>query len=245
MKLIFEDMEKEIQTKSISYQFPEGSSQIRILPPWREDLTIPFKKMAYHTIGDEHVNCPKRTAQLPCPVCERVARLYKSQDPERQSLAKELKAVERFYVNAIVRTKEYDGVRKIGVGKKLIEKIVHIMKHELGKDITDPEHGHDIVIVKKLSGSYPDYSNSHPVLKESPLGNPEWLLNLPDLDKEFDLKSYDDLLSILNRYFGSVMPSLIQQPVQQSIVQEVKTPQPSTISQSSQQAKRIIDEMET
>jgi hypothetical protein len=195
---------------------PDGDSIIRILPSW--DPLFPnrfYKKVGKHNIFGEKYFCPKDTTEQPCPLCEQRYRLYKSAKfrPEDATLAKELKSIQRFYWNVIVRGQEQKGVQKFECGSKLADKIMNIILNELKRDITDPEQGHDLVVNRRMNGEYPDYTNSYIIIQPSPLGNPEWLDHLHNFDKEFVPKSYDELRDVLERSFGPTVaiapPSMV------------------------------------
>lgn len=198
-------MQKEFEsmTKGGDSFIPnEGETTIRILPPWNKLSNMPFKKTGYHEVLGERFVCPRETTKEACPICERVRQLYKSKSEEDKALAKELRSIQRFYFNIVVRGQESKGVQKFGCGQKLTEKIVNIMTKELSKDITDPDTGNDIIIVKKKIGDYPDYSSTYVMHQESPLGNKDLLNQLHDLDREFGTKTYDELRDIIERRLG-------------------------------------------
>jgi hypothetical protein len=207
----------------------EGETRIRILPPYDRTSPFPMKKMGYHDVYGERILCPKETNNNePCPICSRVHQLYKSKSEEDKALAGQLRAVQRFYFNIVVRGQEGKGVQKFGCGSKLTGKIVNIITTELAKDITDPEHGHDIVVVKTIAasakGNFPDYTASYAVFQESPLGNNEWLDKRFDLDKEFICKSFDEIRDIIEKKLGPTMTTSYAPQPQQNVAYAAPRP---------------------
>lgn len=192
---------------SDSFTPSEGETRVRILPPWDRNSDMFLKKIAYHDIYGERINCPKEINNEPCPICAKVRQLYATKREEDAALAKQIRAIQRFFFNIIVRGQESKGVQKFGCGKKLAEKIMNVVTVELGKDITDPVNGHDFVIVKTMNGDFPDYSSSYVVFQESVLGNEEWLTKKYDMDREFSCKSYDELRDIIEKRMGPTVTS--------------------------------------
>ena len=131
-----------------------------------------------------------------------------------QNLYRQLKPIERYYYNVIVRTETAeDGTVKKNVGPKILSvgKTVHeiILRGILGDkemnqpqlgDVTDFKAGYDFKLVKTIrkSGdqSFPNYEGSH-FLEQSPAGDPDdckrWMENLHDLKALRILKTYDEL----------------------------------------------------
>lgn len=216
----------ETLTKGGDYFSPtDPKTQIRILPPWNNLQTIPFKKTGYHEILGERYNCPKEIKNEPCPICNKSRSLYKSKREEDVALARELRAIQRFFFNIIVRGQEEKGVQKFGCGKKITEKIMSIMLNELQRDITDPQDGNDIMIVKTMQGDYPDYSSSYAIHQSSPLNNMKWLQQLHDLDSAFVTKSYDELCAVLDKKLSPTISSAYVTPAT-TVVQPATVVQP-------------------
>lgn len=146
------------------------------------------------------------------------------EDLQRQ--AREIKPVERYYFNVIVRSeKDKDGNLKKNVGPKIFScgkttysKIMNAMRGDeaaglapLG-DITHPLNGRDFRVVKKVVKGgggleYPNYDNSK-FEDPTPAGSIEdiktWLDNLHDLQALRALKSADELKHALKVHLGMV-----------------------------------------
>jgi hypothetical protein len=133
-----------------------------------------------------------------------------------------IKAIERYYYNAIVRhfdkkgnLEKSEGPKILSIGKTLHERIVRAVVGDpkagekgLG-DVSDLVNGRDFKIVKKLrSTGYPYYDESK-FLDPSPLGDKgqieEWLNNLHDLAALRVLKPASELDIALQKYTG-VLP---------------------------------------
>jgi hypothetical protein len=145
-----------------------------------------------------------------------------------QDLYRNLKPIERYYYNCIVRREEDEngviqenvGPKILSVGKTLHEKILtgicgdpEIGEEPLG-DVTDHKVGRDFKIVKKIvkSGdqSYPKYEGSK-FLDSSPLGTPEqiekWTKDMHDLSALRIIKPVEVLEHELKCHLGLVTDS--------------------------------------
>jgi hypothetical protein len=133
---------------------------------------------------------------------------------QKRSLYRQIKPIERYYYNVIVREeRSEDGTVKKNVGPKILSvgKTVHeiILRGILGDkemnqpqlgDVTDFKNGYDFKLVKTIrkSGdqSFPNYEGSH-FLEQSPAGDPDeckrWMENLHDLKSLRTLKTYEEL----------------------------------------------------
>ncbi len=167
----------------------------------------------------------------PCPICLYTRGIWAEveaagkETPEGKVLHSEysaIKAIERYYYNAIVRffdkkgnLEKSEGPKILSIGKTLHERIVRAVVGDpkagekgLG-DVSDLVNGRDFKIVKKLrSTGYPYYDESK-FLDPSPLGDKEqiemWLGNLHDLAALRVLKPTSDLDIALQKYTG-VLP---------------------------------------
>ena len=155
------------------------------------------------------------------PITEYMRTLWKESEqaaPEeaerKRNLYRQIKPVERYYYNVIVREERAeDGTIKKNVGPKILSvgKTVHeiILRGILGDkemnqprlgDVTDFKSGYDFKLVKTIrkSGdqSFPNYEGSH-FLEQSPAGDPDeckrWMEGLHDLKALRILKSYEEL----------------------------------------------------
>ena len=224
-------------------KLPDGKCvvNIRLLPPAakgkfdREKSSL-FQRTRLHMINGKAFHCPRELQEDgwfkgPCPICEYYTLLWKqskSKSPEEakhdQTIARQIKAIERYYYNCIVRaetdpetgkTVENVGPKIYACGKTMHAKIITGIvgsqeEDEPGYgDVTDPVNGRDFKIIKGIKkspdGTYPEYDKSK-YMDVSPLGTPEqvekWLEELHDLAALRVVKSYDDLLHQLRVHFG-------------------------------------------
>ena len=173
----------------------EATTKVRILPSNKPGRQF-FVKSGVHKVGEEWIDCPKHTKGLKCPICEEVARLYKSTNPADIELARSMKAKKKFFFVAVVRGEEDKGPRILSVGIKLYEKVLNtILNPEVG-DITDPETGFDFNITKKMKAGYWSYDESEAARRQSKLSeNKEeatnWINNQPDAETLVNIQDYD------------------------------------------------------
>jgi hypothetical protein len=155
------------------------------------------------------------------PITEYMRTLWKESEQSapdeaerKRNLYRQIKPVERYYYNVIVREERAeDGTVKKNVGPKILSvgKTVHeiILRGILGDkemnqprlgDVTDFKGGYDFKLIKTIrkSGdqSFPNYEGSH-FLEQSPAGDPDeckrWMENLHDLKSLRILKTYEEL----------------------------------------------------
>jgi hypothetical protein len=164
------------------------------------------------------------------PICEYNRHIWKQSEQaapaERdrlQALYRQLKPVERYYYNVIVREERAeDGTVRKNVGPKILSvgKMVHeiILRGILGDkemnqprlgDVTDVKNGYDFKLVKTIRKSgdqqFPNYEGSH-FLEQSPACDPDewktWTENLHDLTSLRVLKTAEELEHELQVHLG-------------------------------------------
>lgn len=187
------------------------------------------------------LHCPKELVmtdrgprwQGECIICKYYSDLWQKSEKlsgkaqeDLQQKAREIKPVERYYYNVIVRQeKQKDGTFLKNVGPKIFScgKTVHakIMRAIVGDqtagekplgDITHPQNGRDFRLVKKVvkgggGAEYPNYDNSK-FEDVSPLGEmddmEQWIANLHDLQALRVLKEEDILKHELKVHLGLI-----------------------------------------
>lgn len=197
-----------------------GSVAVRILPPAKGGKLFQYNRT--HKINNRSVHCPrplingKWERNVSCPICDYYSSLWKQIEkfekqfgkdcPQAEALkaeARDLKPVERYYYNAIVRSMVVDGKELKNVGPRILSvgKILHTMiihaivgtqgdpDSKLG-NIADLKTGYDFIIRKTVtlgSEGFPKYDSSGFARNSSPAGSPEevaiWAENLHDLTK--------------------------------------------------------------
>jgi len=208
-----------------------GSVSVRILPPpFGGDNFYQYNRT--HKINGRSVHCPRPLVngkwdfKIPCPICEYYNSLWKNIDKierehgkdchEVESLksdARDLKPIERYYYNAIVRSMVLEGKEVKNIGPRILSvgKILHTMvfnaifgvKGDLDSklgNITCIKNGYDFIIRKAVtlgSEGFPKYDSSGFARNSSPAGNSEeiekWSKSLHDLTK---LRNPSDVIRI-------------------------------------------------
>lgn len=224
-------------------QLPEknGFVIIRLLPGKKG--MAPFGATRIHTLSNPSTgrkvsyHCTKtkqddNTWVGDCFICRYYSDLWKKSDnasgSEQESLqnqAREIKPVERYFFNCIVRSERAKdgstisnvGPKIYGCGKQVFAKIARAVAGDedagiapLG-DVTHPLSGRDFRIVKKIAKSgareYPNYDDSR-FEEVSAAGSTEefkgWLENLHDLNALRILKTQDELKHALRVHLGMV-----------------------------------------
>lgn len=222
-------------------KMPEGKGSVilRLMPPapagmFGRDKNPFYQWTRIHRVNNKSLHDPREQVNGKWvgdnPIGDYLRWLWKESEKsppaERdrmQNLYRELKPIERYYYNVIVRSETAeDGTTKTNVGPKILSvgKTVHqlILKgivgdKELGEaplgDVTDFKTGRDFKLIKTIrkSGdrSYPNYDGSH-FLEESPAGTPEeckaWMENLHDIVALRVLKSAEELEHELQVHLG-------------------------------------------
>lgn len=165
----------------------EGKSAWRILPGWRKDEPEEF----YHAYGQHYIKqnksakpsavitCADKTHDQECEICAMINAASSGATKEEGELLSEMRASQRFLVNAIDRKSGKVVVLDLGVGlfNSLIESLGEY------EDLLDPAEGQDIVINREGKGIDTKYtltvrppSKSEAVLKSQ-------IMEINDLDK--------------------------------------------------------------
>jgi hypothetical protein len=222
-------------------KMPEGKGSVvlRILPPapdgmFGRDKNPFFQWTRIHKVNGKSLHDPREKINGKWigenPIGDYLKWLWKESEqakPEErdrmQKTYRELKPIERYYYNVIVRTETDDngnvkknvGPKILSVGKTVHEAILRgicgdkeMNQPKLG-DVTDFKTGRDFKLVKTIrkSGdvSYPNYESSH-FLDESPAGEPEecsnWTKNLHDIASLRVLRPSDELEGELMVHLG-------------------------------------------
>lgn len=218
-----------------------GTVAIRILPPAKGGKLFQYNRT--HKVNGRSVHCPrplvngKWDRNVPCPICEYNSKLWKQIEAlEKQygkncdqaepikAEARDIKAVERYYYNAIVRSMVVDGKEMKNVGPRILSvgKNLHAMiiqaivgspndpEVKLG-NIADLKNGWDFIIRKTVtagSEGYPKYDTSGFARNPSPAGTPEeiakWATSLHDLTKLRNPREIDYIKRELAIHLGLI-----------------------------------------
>lgn len=205
-----------------------GVVVVRILPNKVGEKLFQYNRT--HKLNGRSIHCPRPlegktfSKKVPCPICDYIASLWSQADRLKKSgstdqaqklidEAREIKPVERYYYNAIVRSLvDSTGATLTNVGPRILS--VGVGLHEffmrsIFGDENDPEakignftdisNGYDLIIRKELTAGdgYPKYERSSFKKESSPAGTPEeirtWVQNMHDLTKLRNPKDKDYL----------------------------------------------------
>lgn len=262
-------------------RMPEGKGSVvmRILPPapkgmFDRDENPFYQATRIHKVNGKSIHDPRVKLNGRWvgenPIGDYLKWLWKeseqqtsSEERERmQKTYRQLKPIERYYYNVIVRseTDENSNVNKnvgpkiLSVGKTVHEAILRgiVGDEDMGQkgfgDVTDFKTGRDFKLIKTIrkSGdmSYPNYESSH-FLDESPAGDPdeckEWMKSLHDLSSLRTLKTTEELEHELMIHLGLKQdsssgfdPSKFQAKKEDVVQSSVKTTSEDAESSESQ-----------
>lgn len=226
--------QNEFLAKFVQMPKEEGSVTLRFLPP-THGLSLPWQATRVHRVNGKSFHCRKELTNGRwqgkvgvCPICDYYNWLWNEANQttgqkadEYIALARDIKPVERFYYNAVVRGDPSQvGVKIYSCGKKVQQKVLKACVGDkniaaikaLGNifDTTGKE-GRDFIVVKKLvkSGSqkFPNYDESY-FDDPSPLAEPDevetLLANAHVLAELRNLKEPEELRLELKKHLGIV-----------------------------------------
>jgi len=186
----------------------EGKNIVRILPPWNDSGVFHFEYTIHYgfTVGGRKRAFPCLTANgthKRCPVCELIVKL-EGGDEEDRKLANRLGPRTKCYVNIVDRKAEVRRVKIWGFSRKQLTTILGYINDPDWGDVTDPEEGHDIVVVRAGTGLDTKYE-----IRVKPRPSPAKVKNLAKkliiLDTEIpDSIGYDELAEIVDDNFGEL-----------------------------------------
>lgn len=190
--------------------FPEGDTRVRFLPspvpggkPFvtvhQHNVKLPGKKKPII------VNCREMMASEPCPVCELMKKMKKSRDPQERENAGDLYPKFRAFANVAVRKidstgniVETVGPKKVGLGKKVFDKLLKLRKNPDYGDITDPsDNGVDITISRTGTTMNDTSYEAVPSRRACGLGDLSIIDKSDDLSDLGNVPSYEKALSLL------------------------------------------------
>jgi len=197
-----------VNTKKNVMWRPEENQDytIRIIP-FKNNDGQPFKELYfYYNIGSNPGILAPYQFSKPDPIQELITKLRDDATKESYELAKKLYPKMRCYAAVVVRGEEDKGVRLWAFGKSVYQSLLNYMIDEDYGDITDIDSGRDIRITcTKSAGKQFADTEVRPRGKDSPLSEDpkkikEWMDNIPDVNEMFELKSYQELEHIVNKW---------------------------------------------
>ena len=198
------------KSRSSSWKPEEGTKSTIRLISFADNDGQPFKElMFYYNIpGQRGLLAPSQFDQRD-PVQELISKLRDEGTKESYEMAKKLYPKMRIYAPVIVRGEEDKGVQIWSFGKLVYQALLSLMMDEDYGDITDVENGTDITVTcTKAPGQQWAKTEVLPKRKSSPLSKDsnktkEWLGSMPDPTAMFQVKSYDELSTIINNWLNA------------------------------------------
>ena len=212
----FELIKKKLKTLkqqnnkfNTTWKAKEGSYIVRLIPTEKELFREVY---VYYFLGNEiapgGIIAPGQSFGKPDPIQDFQRQLFEDGTDESKQLAKTMNPKLRAYVPIIVRGEEDQGVRWWSFSKSVYERLMELCFHPEIEDITDVKKGHDLAVeVKPQPNGYakttidPKFSPS--VLSASASKVEEWLKNSPKFEDIIEIKTHDEIESLLTRWLNS------------------------------------------
>jgi hypothetical protein len=199
-----------------------GPNKIRILWNWTGNPKADcFYETNYHkNLGPDKKKtciCPKAEGFDYCPICDEAKALFANKNPEDTAYAKEIYKKTRVYWNIVdmdayyevdkwnkehpEQPKEQRGVQVLTTGSGVLDDVIgYCLNPEYG-DMTDPEKGRNITLVKTdkehTRSGYNEYT-VQPSPNMSVIEDPDWLDHLIDLKKFIKVLPAEEMLALLH-----------------------------------------------
>jgi len=187
---------------------PEGETTTVRIIGFTDNDGNPFKeRWFYYNIGNNPGLLSPHQFGKPDPIQELIQKLKSEGSKESYEMAKKLYPKMRTYAAVIVRGEEEEGVKLWAFGKMVYQALLNVMLDPDYGDITDVYEGHDIkVTCTKPPGRQWSQTDVMPRPKSTPLGTKakikEWQEDIPSLDDLYELKSYEQLETIINAWLA-------------------------------------------
>jgi len=195
--------------RNTNWKPEEGNKYTVRLLSFPDNDGQPFKELQFYygIPGQRGLLAPSQFGKRD-PVQELINKLREEGTKESYEMAKKLYPKMRVYAPVIVRGEEDKGVQIWSFGKLVYQALLSLMMDEDYGDITDVSTGTDITVTcTKAPGQQWAKTEVLPKRKSSPLSkdesqSKEWLSSIPDLNQIFQVKSYDELSSIINAWLN-------------------------------------------
>ena len=212
--------------KTVYWKPTIGEHDIRFLPV-QTTSGEPFQEVLYYDkLAERRIIAPYCFG-MPDPIKEQFDELRNSKKhPDGWTIAKHLRAKERFYAVVIVRSEEDKGPQVWEISKDTRDAIYGILSHKdnVDEDMFSPEVGYDFTcsVTPVIEGGKPRLYNGSPVKqinlqarkKPSPLSKDKaqvkkWLDAVPNLEDMFkrQSKNAEELVEVLEQLdrFGCLL----------------------------------------
>ena len=215
---------KSVATNKTVYWKPTiGEHDIRFLPV-QSTSGEPFQEVLYYDkLAERRIIAPYCFG-MPDPIKEQFDELRNSRKhPDGWTIAKHLRAKERFYAVVIVRSEEDKGPQVWEISKDTRDAIYGILSHKdnVDEDMFSPEVGYDFTcsVTPVIEGGKPRLYNGSPVKqinlqarkKPSPLSKDKaqakkWLDAVPNLEDMFkrQSKNAEELVEVLENFVAKL-----------------------------------------
>lgn len=212
-----QELQKGRNNSSVQLWKPKEAGEyiIRGLP-WPTKYLQPGQPLVekwFYYIGDSFGLLAPNQFGKPDPIREFIDSLYKSGTPDDRNMAKQLKPKMQAYLPIVVKKGKDAAPEKVvvwSINKFLYQKLLGWFLDEDIGDYLDPETGIDIKVTftdsgKMFKGKATLNSDIELVRKASKLANDTDTTNklieaIPNIDDMYQLKSYDELKAILEKW---------------------------------------------
>jgi hypothetical protein len=178
-----------------SFWIPKsGVNLIRILPPKEEGLFF-YEVRVHYLPNDFPIKCPRQDNE-PCPICELVDNLRRSESAEDVERSRRLSAKRRYLMNIIDLDDLESGVQVFPAGREVLRQLLTYFVDPDWGDLTDPDKGYDIVIEKAGSGLQTSYT-VRPRKNSTPIPDKSLLEKVEDLAAVFPKLTREEVIQKL------------------------------------------------
>lgn len=210
--------------KQVYWKPTLGEHDIRFLPI-QNSSNEPFQTVAYYNepLTSQRLVAPYSFG-LPDPIKEQYEELRNSKKhPDGWTIAKNLRAKERFYAVIIVRGEEEKGPQVWEFSKETRDQVYGILTHKdnIDEDMLSPDVGYDFTcaVTQVIEGGKPRLFKGSPVKqinlqarkKPSPLSKDKaqakkWLDTVPNLEEMFkrQCKAPEELVEVLEQFVANL-----------------------------------------
>jgi hypothetical protein len=192
------------------FKFPEGKTDIRILPAAKgddkDDWFLPVG-MHYNVDDKRPLNCPYETAwaEDPCPICEMVKEL---RSDGMNDEAQKMSVRRQYLVRGVVRGEEDEGAQIIRLPSTLFQAIGEIIEDsdEYGDVLNPGAKGRDIRVTKTGKNLDTKYSASPRIKTSMALPKKDDIIalikSLEEISSLANVPSFDELEKLLKEKVG-------------------------------------------
>jgi len=198
----FEELKRRSEEGGIPWwRIPVGKNMVRLLPHWSGKVMKFYKRVLVHwNVGDNEkkVNCRKMLGEKePCPVCEFIDTLLRSQNSDDVRYGEAMLQDTRFAMNILDGKDLERGVQVMEIGRGLQQSILWMFSEGDYGDIDDWEEGRYIMIDRQGTGKRDTRYQCMPAAKVAPIDKETYSEELLDLDHVYRPLSYDDVVAIM------------------------------------------------